>query len=67
MGRIKSTIFDDQEYDAYFQECDFLTEQIEKEYMEECEAINGIKVTPKTRIIFTTDSEDFNPHNTINS
>ena len=72
MGRMKSTIFEDDAQDEYEelypyeQEYQSWMNSIEEDFKEECEERSGIKVTKKSNFIFEID-EDLSPFNTINS
>ena len=72
MGKIKSTIFEDdiqEEYEdlyPYEQEYNAWMNSIEEDFREECEERFVIKVTKKSNFIFEID-EDISPFNTINS
>ena len=72
MGRMKSTIFEDDAQDEYEdlfpydQEYNAWRNSIEEDFREECEERSGIKVTKKSNFIFEID-EDLSPFNTINS
>ena len=72
MGRMKSTIFEDDAQDEYEdlfpydQEYNAWMNSIEEDFREECEERSGVKVTKKANFIFEMD-EELSPFNTINS